>query len=858
MIHNREFELDLVSHSLKKPLYLKQNKLALAKLKFQDPLIDLIYKAVMTTVIDNNTVPTMSELQLDLANRMDANERYNFFEKEVVHDTIKAIYERETTDMTGLTISKYLMEKAARELADNLGSDKGDSLISNLAKYEHELAKIKHMFADSEDLGHNVFSAEGMEHWKKLLDDYNNAACIPTHFPVLDYCLQGGIRRGELAVILAPTGVGKAQPLTSSVLTPTGYRKMGELLAGDLVIDWKGNAVKIKGIFPQGIKKNYKVTFDDGTSVECCDEHLWWARSCDASHKKYKVYPLKTMLISGIIGSKNRSNWFVPVMDAISYEEKELPVDSYILGALLGDGGLTEHSPRLTSADPELVDHIKKMLPTSVVIKKYGKGDIDYGFSSVEKVRNPITGVLPKNELTIALISLNLMGTNSHTKFIPEEYQYGSVDQRIELLRGLCDTDGTISSCGTCVDYCCASEQLVKDIQILVRGLGGICGPIKHKVVKGNTYYRIRAVTKFNPFRLSRKADKWRLPIKEFKKSIRSVEYIGETEMQCIAVDSPTASYITEGHTVTHNTSCLLNFTMNFVKNGQRILYIVLDNLEGDMAIRTMGCLLDIDVTQGLNADATIDAARMGYYDQCENNLFYKHFVPKELNKAKLERYLDKFQTHLYELDKQANIKDSEEWGQIDGLVIDYLDEMSTEYTDNGWETASNLSQEVKAVLKARNIFGLTATQGGTEAMKSDTIKLHMAQGFKSKFNAPDLIFAISQDDSEKAMNPSVFRLGCLKARRGRSHYQIQFNFWKERQLIKEVPNATILTMSSERTTENGAKPVATNNYSSMYGIKDNLTKHLGEQETTNSAQLDSIGGEEVKSEGQAAAEISP
>lgn len=513
MIHNREFELDLVSHSLKKPLYLKQNKVALAKLKFQDPLIDLIYKAVMATVIDNNTVPTMTELQLDLANKMDANERYNFFEKEVVHDTIKAIYERETTDMTGLTISKYLMEKAARELADNLGSDKGDSLISNLAKYEHELAKIKHMFADSEDIGHNVFSADGMDHWKKLLDDYNNAACIPTHYPVLDYCLQGGIRRGELAVILAPTGVGK--------------------------------------------------------------------------------------------------------------------------------------------------------------------------------------------------------------------------------------------------------------------------------------------------------------------------------------------------------TSCLLNFTMNFVKNGQRILYIVLDNLEGDMAIRTMGCLLDIDVTQGLNADATIDAARMGYYDQCENNLFYKHFVPKELNKAKLERYLDKFQTHIFEVDKQANVRPPEEWGQLDGLVIDYLDEMSTEYTDNGWETASNLSQEVKAVLKGRNLFGLTATQGGTEAMKSDTIKLHMAQGFKSKFNAPDLIFAISQDDSEKAMNPSVFRLGCLKARRGRSHYQIQFNFWKERQLIREVPNATILTMSSERTTENGAKPVATNNYSSMYGIRDNLNKQLAEQEPGTGDQLEPLGGEEVKSESATETEVS-
>lgn len=106
--------------------------------------------------------------------------------------------------------------------------------------------------------------------------EFNKQKRIPTGFKQIDKCLYGGLSTvEELLVIIARTNSGKAQPLWSKVLTPYGWKTMGEVQIGDTLIGKNNDNGKIVQIFPQGVKDYYRVHFDDGTYAECCDDHLW-------------------------------------------------------------------------------------------------------------------------------------------------------------------------------------------------------------------------------------------------------------------------------------------------------------------------------------------------------------------------------------------------------------------------------------------------------------------------------------------------------------------------------------------------------------------------------------------------------
>ena len=106
--------------------------------------------------------------------------------------------------------------------------------------------------------------------------EFNKQKRIPTGFKQIDKCLYGGLSTvEELLVIIARTNSGKAQPLWSKVLTPTGWTTMGQLRIGDMVVGKDNDNGKVVQIFPQGVKDYYRVHFDDGTYTECCLDHLW-------------------------------------------------------------------------------------------------------------------------------------------------------------------------------------------------------------------------------------------------------------------------------------------------------------------------------------------------------------------------------------------------------------------------------------------------------------------------------------------------------------------------------------------------------------------------------------------------------
>lgn len=344
--------------------------------------------------------------------------------------------------------------------------------------------------------------------------------------------------------------VGKAQPLDSKILTPSGWTTMGSLKVGDYVTGHKG-PVKVISIHPQGRKQCFYVSTSDGGRTECCGDHLW---TIGVGWNK-KIVTTDTESVVKYL-NKSRRNGYLPI-PVCEYDNVELPVKPYTLGVLLGDGGLTV-SVSLTSADPEIIDRVEAELPDGVYVNKLPSAKYQYSFVSERGECNPL-----KDDLS----DLGLMGKKSNQKNLPEIYLRSSVSDRMELLRGILDTDGCICGTGN-VSLSLTSESLLDSIVELVRSLGGTA--TKHSRI---TYFNSHGFKKAglrsyrtsikipyelgSPFHLSRKRDLWVSKKVGLKKNptrrIISIEKSRISECQCITVDSTDGLYVTDDFIVTHN-----------------------------------------------------------------------------------------------------------------------------------------------------------------------------------------------------------------------------------------------------------------------------------------------------------------
>lgn len=367
---------------------------------------------------------------------------------------------------------------------------------------------------------------------------------------------------------------GRAQPLHSRVLTPTGWRKMGEIEVGDLVIGSDGKSIEVLGVYPQGKKPVYRLTMTDGASAVACAEHLWQVQTMEDKRRNRSPRVLQTQEMIGNVRRNHQYRYELPLLSApIEWEYQAVPVEPYALGLMLGDGCMSgKTSPTFATADAELVSSLGVSLSDmSVQVRR--KSAIDYvlvnplagkGGNKFDPIRNP---------LTQALRELNLSGTYSSTKFIPDLYLYNDAETRIALLQGLLDTDGgpVTQEERTCrIQYVTTSERLKDDVVFLVRSLGGVAHWRRREaegrkpgfangrevINRPDAYVLdIRLPAPIKPFRLQRKADIY----EQFgggrpMRFIKNIEPIGEQETQCIRVAAADSLYVTDDFILTHNT----------------------------------------------------------------------------------------------------------------------------------------------------------------------------------------------------------------------------------------------------------------------------------------------------------------
>jgi phosphate starvation-inducible PhoH-like protein len=363
---------------------------------------------------------------------------------------------------------------------------------------------------------------------------------------------------------------GRAQPVFTNVLTPEGFRPIGSLQVGDLVIGSNGEPTPVLGVYPQGEKDIYRVTAQDGASTLACGDHLWTVRTRSDRRRDKPWRVLETKEMVGNLRAAHARRYELPLLSAPTcHPEREVPVDPYALGLLLGDGCLTgSTSPSFATDDPELAVALQSALPGVAV---NWKDRVNY---TLNRVESPGDVVTLENPVTGALRALDLLGTRSHTKFIPEVYLANTAEVRLALLQGLLDSDGgPVTQAGrTCrIQYTTTSTQLRNDVVGLVRSLGGVAhtstrvaegrkpGFANGRSV-GHTHdahiVDIRLPEGVEPFRLARKREKYLAaggggrPMR----FIDSIEPAGRTEAVCIQVAAADSLYVTEDYLLTHNT----------------------------------------------------------------------------------------------------------------------------------------------------------------------------------------------------------------------------------------------------------------------------------------------------------------
>jgi phosphate starvation-inducible PhoH-like protein len=316
---------------------------------------------------------------------------------------------------------------------------------------------------------------------------------------------------------------GRAQPVGTPVLTPDGFRRIGSLRVGDLVVGSDGRPTPVLGVYPQGVKNVYRVATQDGASTLACGEHLWSVRTRDDRRRGRagRVVTTEEMRRGGLRRAPYR-RYELPLVGAVEFESREVPLDPYALGLLLGDG--------CGSHPPASLELCSSGAP-------FERGDLHS--SRVERGG----GVVTADPLTAA------------TESVPADYLLNSAAVRLAVLQGLLDSDGAdVRRRGrTCrVRFTTGADRLRDDVRFLVRSLGGVAYSRAHDDAH---VLDIRLPEGVAPFRLGRKRDIYVAagggrPMR----FVDSIEPAGEAECVCIAVGAADSLYVTTDFLVTHNT----------------------------------------------------------------------------------------------------------------------------------------------------------------------------------------------------------------------------------------------------------------------------------------------------------------
>jgi intein/homing endonuclease len=384
----------------------------------------------------------------------------------------------------------------------------------------------------------------------------------------------------KFPMLVGSRGLGKATRCVEPILTNDGWVKMGDITYDHKVYSRNGSLCNIVGIYPQGKRQVCRLEFADGRQIDCCEDHLWVMKK----GTKEVTISTKDIINEGVRFDCPSGKWAykykLPLCEPIKYDNKDLLIDPYILGCMLGDGCMTTATPKIASNDEFIIDQFRDRLDGFKI--ELDPTNNNYTIVDIDKQLNKRFSRLGKafykkdgNRFLDKIRQLNV-NVGCKDKFIPEEYKTSSIEDRMEIIRGLLDTDGSINKSGS-IEFTNTCERLVDDLIDILRSLGISCIKSQdnregqeHTLPSGKkairkSYFRVFINTSRPVFKLPRKLERLKKEStgREQYVSLISAEYTNEyDEMQCISVDSPDRTYITKDYIVTHNTFLLSLYCM--------------------------------------------------------------------------------------------------------------------------------------------------------------------------------------------------------------------------------------------------------------------------------------------------------
>lgn len=517
----------------------------------------------------------------------------------------------------------------------------------------------------------------------------------------------GGGHTG-LTVYSAKSGGGKALMDDTLIPTTKGKVRIADLQIGDFVYGRQGQPTKVIGVFPQGVRPTYRVTLIDGRSILADAEHIWTVidhngKELDKTTSDLLADGLCKMWYDKRYNSYQRSHkYYLPLCSPVQYSAKSYTIPPYVFGAILGDGGTSTGWITYTSGDPELINFIKHDVGDDAVVTSRQR-EYSYGIT--------------KCPTYLEYIQDNNLIVKSSGKYIPEEYLQGSVDQRELLLQGLLDTDGYVSSTNSRIEFTTVSERLALGVAELVRSLGGVCTTAK-KLKSGyrnrdGIYVECQPVYRLNirfyvdspirPFRLSRKAHKYKNSNKRKSIAITSIDYISDMKCTCIKVDAEDHLFIAGDYIVTHNTIALLQTAINNYRAGKNVLFVSLELPRAVLYKRLLSNITGIDfklINTNLLTPEEREACTKAHEEFfSSNNQNWFKIVDDSISDSEL--------LNLIAVQSQLN--------NVEVVCVDYLQLVELDGFGDDWRALSSLCKKLHRLTRKYNVCVITAAQINTE-----------------------------------------------------------------------------------------------------------------------------------------------
>lgn len=534
------------------------------------------------------------------------------------------------------------------------------------------------------------------EYIERLYERKEHVTGVATGFEKLDL-ETSGFQPSDFIIIAGRPSMGKAQPLDARVKTLTGWTRMGDLAVGDELASVDGRPSTVTGIFPQGVLPTFRVTFSDGRSTECTSDHLW--RVHFRAWTEARV--LTTERIAEMLRAKryHQRLWIDSPWGDWGHDDT-LPVDPWILGAVLGDATLFGSSLVFSTGQQERLDRLRERAAEAFLANAAG-GDGRRIVQTGSAHREGVCGVSP-NALRQDLRGLGLWGIRSEAKFIPDVYLTASRSVRLELLRGLLDTEGRAERGGS-VRFGSTSERLARQVAELVRSVGGWCS-IRPRATasrdgRGDTRAGVRAwvCTIRHPepktlFALSSKRARALVtPRRQWRPVFLSIGPTGARPTQCIAVSHPLRTYVTDDYVVTHNTAFALNIAQHVgVALRGKVLVLSLE-MSSQQLVQRMLC-----------SEAKVDAqaVRTGFLSSSD----WHRLTAAAGRLSEAQIFIDDSPA-VTVLEARAKARRMKAEHGLDMLVVDYLQLMRGRTgIDNRQQEISEISRSLKALAKELNV----------------------------------------------------------------------------------------------------------------------------------------------------------